>query len=232
MGAVAACVCVRRVPATARLRRAKPARTTGSARGASAGPGLVFACFLEGFLHPKILFSATDVPGGGLVLGHTTGPGALQGGGTGPEATSWLQAANALKFRGLEGSALRQASAGKAASSPPPGRAPSHSSRSSSLALQLRVPDYEVLPVNRSTRPDTYCLGGSIKCNPAKHLVVPRERLFLFIADEKRLIDGHPSIAHRPPHRHARTYAHARTPDTNTRNQTRRAHTPHTKTQS
>ena len=149
----------------------------GSGDGPVTAP-LVLACYLETFLTPAILFGARDKAGGAggdYALEHGDRLGALPEQDADAAGAAWINAAAVLKFRGT-----RETDGPPRGGPPPPGPSPP----STTLALQLRVPDYVVIAQkkNRSSRPETYCLGGALECNPARHLVLPRDALFDLIA--------------------------------------------------
>jgi len=146
--------------------------------GSSATCGLVMTCYLEGFLNPAILFEATDKPGGGDggEVEHAlrnVGAGSLPEDDMDAASAAWIDAATVLKFRSAE------------AEGASPGDLSSPSS--TTLALQLRAPDYDVIAQNRSAKPDTYCLGGTQTCAPPRHLLLRRLTLLNLIGDA---IDG------------------------------------------
>jgi hypothetical protein len=132
---------------------------------------LVLACYLETFLTPGILFGTSDKPGdpgGRYILNFGDQPDSLLENDTDTAGAAWLSTASVLKFRGMEGDDSTQ---GSDTSSP------NALSPSTTLALQLRVPDHIVLAKNRSTKLETYCLAGALECNPAKHMVLSRDTL-------------------------------------------------------
>jgi len=163
--------------------------------------GLVLACSLEGYLHPSILFNAKERPPGGYADGdYPLRPGkSLPDGVTSPAAISWIETANILKFHGADGvddnADIRTGGSAQLV----PEQALKKSSFPSTLALQLRVPDYLVLEKNRPGHPQKYCVaslhpsqvvaegppsGGAFntKCS-FRHLLLSRDTLFNFIVD-------------------------------------------------
>jgi hypothetical protein len=177
--------------------RSLAADLAATAKRTGSPSGLVLACSksLEGYLHPSILFNAKELPPGGYADGdYPQRPGKSL---TGPAAISWIETANILKFRGADGvddnAELRTGGSAQLV------QALKKSSFPSTLALQLRVPDYVVLETNRPKHPKKYCVASlhrsqvvaegpplgsafNTKCSYL-HLLLSRDTLFNFIVD-------------------------------------------------
>ena len=183
--------------------RSLAADLAATAKRTGSPSGLVLACSLEGNLNPRILFNAKERPPGGYADGdHPQRPGkSLPDGVTGPAAISWIETANILKFRGADevddNAELRTGGSAQSV----PEQALKKSSFPSTLALQLRVPDYFALEKNRPEHPQKYCVASlhpsqvvaegppsgqrtafNTKCT-FRHLLLSRDTLFNLIGD-------------------------------------------------